>query len=72
MEGKPSWEMKSELKRVYPPLEGVGEVIYGRGLDVKVTVVEKKRVPGLLKGGGLDLIFPLMLLIIIPICYIRT
>jgi hypothetical protein len=34
---------------------GVGEVIYERGLDVSVIVVERKKyVPGLLKGGGLN------------------
>jgi hypothetical protein len=36
------WERKSELKRVSPPLAGVGEVICGRGLDANVTVVERK------------------------------
>jgi hypothetical protein len=55
MEGKPSWERKSELKRVSPPLAGVGEVICERELDVNITVVErKKHVPELLKGGALD------------------
>jgi hypothetical protein len=47
MEGKPSWERKSELKRVSPPLAGVGEVIYGRGSDINVTAVERKNMcPG--------------------------
>ena len=41
-----------------PPLAGVGEVIYGRGSDVKVMVEGRKiRDPGLLKGCGLDQIF---------------
>jgi hypothetical protein len=35
--------MKSELKRVSPPLVGVGEVICGRGSDVKVMVEERKK-----------------------------
>jgi hypothetical protein len=36
----------------------VGEVICGRGSDVKVVVEERKmREPGLLKGSGLDQIF---------------
>jgi hypothetical protein len=43
---------------VSPPLAGVGEVIYGRGSDVKVMVEGRKiRDPGLLKGCGLDQIF---------------
>jgi hypothetical protein len=43
---------------VSPPLAGVGEVICGRGSDVKVVVEERKmREPGLLKGSGLDQIF---------------
>jgi hypothetical protein len=42
MEGKPSRERKQELKRVSPPLAGVGEVICGRGLDVKVMVEERQ------------------------------
>jgi hypothetical protein len=51
MEGKPSWERKSKLKQVSHPLAGVGEVIYGRGLDVKITVEERKiREPRLLIG----------------------
>jgi hypothetical protein len=37
---------------------GVGEVIFGRGSDVKVMVEERKICePGLLKGSGLDQIF---------------
>jgi hypothetical protein len=28
---------------VSPPLAGVGEVICGRGLDVNITVVERKK-----------------------------
>jgi hypothetical protein len=40
---------------VSPPLAGVGEVICGRGSDVKVMVEERKmREPRLLKGTGLD------------------
>jgi hypothetical protein len=35
MEGNPSWERKSELKQVSPPLVGVGEFICGRGSDGK-------------------------------------
>jgi hypothetical protein len=51
MEGKPSWERKSELKRASPPLAGVGEVICGRGSDVKIMVEERKiHEPGLLIG----------------------
>jgi hypothetical protein len=42
MEGKPSWERKSELKRVSPPVAGVGEVICGRVSDVKIMVEEEK------------------------------
>jgi hypothetical protein len=58
MEGKPSWEKKSELKRVSPPLAGVGEVICGRGSDLKVMVEERKmKESGWLKGSGLDQIF---------------
>jgi hypothetical protein len=51
--------MKSELKRVSPPLVGVGEVICGRGSDVKVMVEERKKMkePGWLKGKGFDQIF---------------
>jgi hypothetical protein len=42
------------------PLVGVGEVICGRGSDVKVMVKGRKtREPGLLKGSGLDQIFTL-------------
>jgi hypothetical protein len=40
MEGKPSCERKLELKRVSPPLVGVGEVICGRVSDVKIMVEE--------------------------------
>jgi hypothetical protein len=40
---------------VSPPLARVGEVICGKGSDVKVMVEERKmREPGLLKGSGLD------------------
>jgi hypothetical protein len=40
---------------VSPLLVGVGEVICERGLDVNVTVVERKtHVPGLLSGGRLN------------------
>jgi hypothetical protein len=53
MEGKPSRERKSELKRVSPPLAGVGEVICGRGSDVMVTVEnEKLASPGCKKEVG--------------------
>jgi hypothetical protein len=38
----PSGERKSELKRVSPPLAGVGEVICGRVSDVKIMVEEEK------------------------------
>jgi hypothetical protein len=47
MEGKPSRERKSELKRVPPPLEGVGEFICGREPKVKIMEEGKgKREPG--------------------------
>jgi hypothetical protein len=48
---------------VSPPLAEVGEVICGRGSDVKVMVDGRKiREPGLLKGSRLDQIFtPLIL-----------
>jgi hypothetical protein len=47
MEGKPSRERKSELKRVSPPLAGVGEFICGREPKVKIMVEGKrKREPG--------------------------
>jgi hypothetical protein len=37
---------------------GVGEVICGRGSDVKIMVEERKiKEPGWLKGSGLDQIF---------------
>jgi hypothetical protein len=43
---------------VSPPLAGVGEVICGRGSDVKIMVEEgKMKEPKLLKGSGLDQIF---------------
>jgi hypothetical protein len=43
---------------VSPPLAGVGEVICGRGSDVKVMVKGRKiREPGLLKGSRLDQLF---------------
>jgi hypothetical protein len=42
MEGNPSLERWSKLKRVSPPLMGVGEVIYERGLDVSVMAEERK------------------------------
>jgi hypothetical protein len=43
---------------VSPPLVGVGEVICGRGSDVKVMVEERKICElGLSKGSGLDQIF---------------
>jgi hypothetical protein len=47
MEGKPSRERKSELKRESPPLAGVGEFIYGRESKIKIMVEGKrKREPG--------------------------
>jgi hypothetical protein len=50
MEGKPSWERKSELKRVSPPLAGVGEFIYGRVSKVKIMVEGRKiKEPGWVK-----------------------
>jgi hypothetical protein len=42
MEGKPSLERKSELKRVSPPLAGVGEFICGRVSKVKIMVEGRK------------------------------
>jgi hypothetical protein len=42
MEGKPSRERKSELKRESPPLAGVGEFICGRESMVKIMVEGKK------------------------------
>jgi hypothetical protein len=43
---------------VSPPLAGVGEVICGRGSDVKVMVEERKiREPGFLKRSVLDQMF---------------
>jgi hypothetical protein len=42
MKGKPSWERKSELKRVSPPLVGVGEFICGRVSKVKIMVEGRK------------------------------
>jgi hypothetical protein len=63
MEGKPSWERKSKLKRVFPPLAGVGEVICGRVSDVKIMVEEEnKRNLGGLKGSGLAQIFTSLVL----------
>jgi hypothetical protein len=54
MEGKPSWERKSELKRVSPPLAGVGEFICGRASNVKIMVEGKnKRAWMVLKENGL-------------------
>jgi hypothetical protein len=47
MEGKPSRERKSELKRESPPLAGVGEFICGRESKIKIMVEGKrKREPG--------------------------
>jgi hypothetical protein len=61
MEGKPSWERKSELKWVSPPLAGVGEVICGRVSDVKIMVEEEnKKNLGDLKRSGLAQIFLLL------------
>jgi hypothetical protein len=42
MEGKLSWERKSELKQVSPSLAGVGEFICGRVSDIKVMVEGRK------------------------------
>jgi hypothetical protein len=55
MEGKPSRERKSKLKRVSPPLARVGEFICGRESKVKIMVEGKKeREPGwFFKGSGL-------------------
>jgi hypothetical protein len=50
MEGKPSWERKSELKRVSPPLAGVGEFICERVSDGKDYGGRKKiKEPGWVK-----------------------
>jgi hypothetical protein len=48
MEGKPSRERKSELKRVSPPLAGVGEFICRRVSRVNIMVEgkRKKKEPG--------------------------
>jgi hypothetical protein len=43
MEGKPSRERKSELKRESPPLAGVGEFICGREPKRKIMVERKKK-----------------------------
>jgi hypothetical protein len=43
MEGKPSRERKSELKRVSPPLAGVGEFICRRESKVKIMWKEKEK-----------------------------
>jgi hypothetical protein len=43
MEGKPSRERKSELKRESPPLVGVGEFICGRESKVKIMVEGKRK-----------------------------
>jgi hypothetical protein len=49
MEGKPSWEIVTETS--VSSIGGVGEVICGKGSDVKITVEERKiREPGLLIG----------------------
>jgi hypothetical protein len=54
MEGKSSRERKSELKRVSPPLAGVGEFICGRVSRVKIMVEGKnKRARMVFKGSGL-------------------
>jgi hypothetical protein len=55
MEGKPSRERKSELKRVSPPLAGVGEFICGRVSKVKIMVEgrKNKRAWMVFKGSGL-------------------
>jgi hypothetical protein len=62
MEGKPSRERKSELKRESPPLARVGEFICGRESTVKIMVEGKrKREPGWFKESGLAQI-------LIPLC----
>jgi hypothetical protein len=62
MEGKPSRERKSELKRVSPPLAGVSEFIYGRESKVKIMVEGKKKEgPNGFKGSGLAQV-------LIPLC----
>jgi hypothetical protein len=63
MEGKPSRERKSELKRVSPPLAGVGEFICGRESKVKIMVEGKKKegLNGSFKGSGLAQV-------LIPLC----
>ena len=49
------------MKRVSPPLAGVGEVICGRVSDVKIMAEEEnKRNLGGLKGSGLAQIFLLL------------
>ena len=54
MEGKPSRERKSELKRESPPLAGVGEFICGRESKIKIMVEGKrKREPDDFKEKGL-------------------
>jgi hypothetical protein len=54
MEGKPSRERKSELKRVSPPLAGVGEFICRRESEINIMVEEKeKESPDGFKGSGL-------------------
>jgi hypothetical protein len=58
MEGKPSRERKSELKRVSPPLVGVGEFICGREPKVKIMVEGKeKENPDGFKESGLAQVF---------------
>jgi hypothetical protein len=59
MEGKPSRERKSELKRVSPPLAGVGDFICGRESKVKIMVEgkKKKRARMVFKGSGLAQVF---------------
>jgi hypothetical protein len=63
MEGKPSRERKSELKRVSSPLAGVGEFICGREPKVKIMVEgkRKKESPDGFKGSGLAQV-------LIPLC----
>jgi hypothetical protein len=43
MEGKPSRERKSELKRESSPLAGVGEFICGRESKIKIMVEGKRK-----------------------------
>jgi hypothetical protein len=74
MERKPSWERKSELKRVSPPLVGVGEVICERGLDINVMAVEGKTCAWVVNRRWVkfDSSTHFAIFFINPICYIPT